>query len=1018
MKLHCLFPQSDLLNLKFIKIVCYTSILIVLLSVSIGFAEWISFLDGSVTRSSEAVSSMSCTNVSVDQTGLNDQCKVDLTFPGAILEYPDDNGLLAGQYAVLGLKNQNMRLMSYHINGTLRPDMQGMPNLPFARFLVRIPASVSKVSVEVVNTNYKEVNGEFVIGPVQEDLPESFYYGIDYDWRKFQINNQVYGNNAFYNHPVEQEIGICHGMKILEVHFSPVQVNAVTKKLLVTDKAQLIIKYLDGNISNEATPNLFGRVINKIAYDGIAGGVEPKRIAPIRGGKVVTVSKPTFLNSSTYSDWKAYREAQGYEFIEEIDATGMSASQIESSLQTIYDGSNKMDFVIIIGDETVIPIPTDDEYYHYKDYSRLEGDDNLEDIALGIFLCDDEDKFANIVQKQKWHEEGGPWSKTILMAAGMEDSGTKWDRFSSGHYSTRYLDKPNGGLGYKVNRVYKVPRIPVNYGGSYMSIPTNDFEEWTLDPDPFFTSSSDATDKVNEYWNEGMALMGHRDHGSTGGTGSPSIKYGIFASTITSQASPFFTCLNCLTGNFKGNHSSNFAYQAQSRTYGTSVIISATKVTYSGENDRFHVATWELMHPEDGSTGERNIGQIWLAGHVSGQTNSRTYFHIYGDPMTTLTMGDMNPFISLSAPTGGEEVEQDKTYNIRWNDNINGNVKIELLKGGNVISELSASTESDGTFEWEVGNTAIGTDYKVKVTSIDSSALFHQSIDNFSIIGERIFGIPYHQDFNTWSRSTTGFWEQSDDDDLNWTILSGPTPSRDGGYTTGPEGDFPDKSGQYIYIEASGDNYPGKKASIITPKFNFQNVSEAKLRLYYHMYSGEQVMGDFFVDVQVGSGGTWEEAKISLTDNDYGDNWIEKQLDLDFIVSGNYTAEQKKRVKFRLRGITSDDSDEGWSSDICVDSFSIDNVMTSILEGPISLTSFDMRLCGSKLRFNIPVSVSSPVSIKLYNIQGKMIKTLVNGKVKAGQHMLSIDKKIAAGMYFCRMEAKGFTKTINVLLTK
>jgi hypothetical protein len=54
----------------------------------------------------------------------------------------------------------------------------------------------------------------------------------------------------------------------------------------------------------------------------------------------------------------------------------------------------------------------------------------------------------------------------------------------------------------------------------------------------------------------------------------------------------------------------------------------------------------------------------------------------------------------------------------------------------------------------------------------------------------------------------------------------------------------------------------------------------------------------------------------------------------------------------------------------------------------------------------------------MYNLQGKMVKTLVDGKMKAGDHMLKLDKKIAAGMYLCRIEAGNFTKAINVLLTK
>jgi len=585
-----------------------------------------------------------CNKVRIDQKNTLPRCVVDLTVPGAVLTYPDDNGLLAGKYAQLTFKAMNLKLKDYTINGSIRPGMRGMPNLPFVRFQVRIPASVTKVTVQAAQTAFKAVDGEYVIAPVQEDLPESFFYGVDRDYRTFTIDNRIYGTDAFYSYPVEYEIGVCHGMKILEVRYSPVQYNPVTKELTVTDRAQIVVTYLDGVLNEPNTPNAFTSVVNSATYDGINGALDhaPAEKLP-RGGKVVVVSKPAFFAMQTYTRWKTYRQGQGYEFVEEINADGMSATQITSRLKAIYDGTDRMQYVIVLGDETVIPIPTDGTYYHYKNYARLDSTDDIEDVCLGIFLCDNEERFANIVQHQMWHEQGVSWSNTVMMAAGMEGTSTTWDRFSSGHYSSIYLDNPDGGLGYTVKRVYKVPRIPTRYGGSSCNIPYADFELWTLDPAPFFINAVDATNKVAEYWNGGLALIGHRDHGLDSGTVTPAIRYTIFADTITSQASPFFTCLNCLTGNFKNKHDVNFAYQAQSSTYGTSVILSATRTTYSGDNDYFHLGLWACMFPKDGNRGERNIGKIWLTGHLSAKNHARTYFHTYGDPMTELTMDAATP---------------------------------------------------------------------------------------------------------------------------------------------------------------------------------------------------------------------------------------------------------------------------------------------------------------------------------------------------------------------------------------
>jgi hypothetical protein len=57
--------------------------------------------------------------------------------------------------------------------------------------------------------------------------------------------------------------------------------------------------------------------------------------------------------------------------------------------------------------------------------------------------------------------------------------------------------------------------------------------------------------------------------------------------------------------------------------------------------------------------------------------------------------------------------------------------------------------------------------------------------------------------------------------------------------------------------------------------------------------------------------------------------------------------------------------------------------------------------------------------IALYDLKGKQVRTLFAGTAGPGRHSLSIDKagkKLAAGLYRCRMEAAGFSKTLPVLL--
>jgi predicted RNA-binding protein with EMAP domain len=79
---------------------------------------------------------------------------------------------------------------------------------------------------------------------------------------------------------------------------------------------------------------------------------------------------------------------------------------------------------------------------------------------------------------------------------------------------------------------------------------------------------------------------------------------------------------------------------------------------------------------------------------------------------------------------------------------------------------------------------------------------------------------------------------------------------------------------------------------------------------------------------------------------------------------------------------------------------------------------------GSRIVFQIPeYADKKTVSVKLFNVQGKLVRTLVKGPVSAGSHSVGITMKretnaLAAGLYLCRMEVGSFTKTITILVRK
>jgi hypothetical protein len=78
----------------------------------------------------------------------------------------------------------------------------------------------------------------------------------------------------------------------------------------------------------------------------------------------------------------------------------------------------------------------------------------------------------------------------------------------------------------------------------------------------------------------------------------------------------------------------------------------------------------------------------------------------------------------------------------------------------------------------------------------------------------------------------------------------------------------------------------------------------------------------------------------------------------------------------------------------------------------------------TKTSIRFALSNEGSVALKIYNLQGQLVKTLVDGKMEAGIHERNWDlsdnlgRKVSSGVYFYRMEAQGFVKTRKMLLLR
>ncbi len=85
--------------------------------------------------------------------------------------------------------------------------------------------------------------------------------------------------------------------------------------------------------------------------------------------------------------------------------------------------------------------------------------------------------------------------------------------------------------------------------------------------------------------------------------------------------------------------------------------------------------------------------------------------------------------------------------------------------------------------------------------------------------------------------------------------------------------------------------------------------------------------------------------------------------------------------------------------------------------GPVSPNPFTET---AAITFSAPAAAA--VSIGIYDVKGRLVRTLQNGPVSAGVHQAAWDGRddsgaeVARGVYFCRMSAAGFNATEKVVL--
>ncbi|MBK9014111.1 MAG: T9SS type A sorting domain-containing protein [Saprospiraceae bacterium] len=292
---------------------------------------------------------------------------------------------------------------------------------------------------------------------------------------------------------------------------------------------------------------------------------------------------------------------------------------------------------------------------------------------------------------------------------------------------------------------------------------------------------------------------------------------------------------------------------------------------------------------------------------------------------------------------------------------------------------------SNGATTQDLVNIAAGT-YNVTVTDATSTKTGSATVGTNS--GDcTSANLPHTQSFE----SGLGDWSQATNDQMDWTLLSGSTPTASTGPDNAANGSF------YAYTEATGNT--NKIAYLLSPCLNIAGINTFQLSFNYHRYGSQ--MGTLRLQFSLNNGNTW--STIWTKQGNQGNSWKTQTL--------NFTNNGGSSIRFRMFATTGGDR-----SDMAIDNFSVvqtgnltngDPGETSIVLNP-DVKTVDISLSPNPVDDELTVSFFSATGqsgkIMVSDQMGRTIQTK-NMEATEGNNYFQLDVAgLPTGLYFLTVE--------------
>jgi Peptidase family C25/Propeptide_C25/Secretion system C-terminal sorting domain len=288
----------------------------------------------------------------------------------------------------------------------------GLPALPQLSFNMFIPYNDDHPSLDVIRVNSEIKELKQKIYPFQQPWEKN----NNFSDRPFTIDRNYYNSTGKTYPAVDiSEPFIINGVKGIIVTIHPFNYNPIENKLTVINSGEFKL-----NLNNSVSPvSGKSRTFNNFFKDIFANYEYTTERA---GGNYLIITAPSY--EADIAPFAAYKSAAGFTVdVFNTGATGTTNTAIKAFIQQRYDNAaTRPDFILLVGDVANIPAwtgsgadnPTTD-----LNYVQLEGSDYFADAFIGRFSVANTTQLGNAISKSTFMESyvGTLDQKNVFMAS-------------------------------------------------------------------------------------------------------------------------------------------------------------------------------------------------------------------------------------------------------------------------------------------------------------------------------------------------------------------------------------------------------------------------------------------------------------------------------------------------------------------------------------------------------------------------------------------------------------------------